>query len=69
MHTSKSKRCFNEKSSTYYFYMKTKMLQDFQMWISAPLVSISLHSQIMRLQGIQTDFFTFGTKPEFIKIV
>ena len=49
--------------------MKTKMLQDFQMWISAPLVSISLHSQIMRLQGIQTDFFTFGTKPEFIKIV
>ena len=30
MHVSKSKRCFNEKSSTYYFHMKSKILADFQ---------------------------------------
>ena len=28
------------------------------------LVSISMFSQIIRSQGIQTDFVTFGTKPE-----
>ena len=33
------------------------------------LVSISMPSQIIRLQGIQIDFVTFGTKPEFIKVV
>ena len=34
---SKSKRCFNVKSSTYYFHMKTKILADFQICISALL--------------------------------
>ena len=29
-HISKSKRCFNVKSSTYYFHIKTKILADFQ---------------------------------------
>ena len=33
------------------------------------LVSISMPSQIIPLQGIQIDFVTFGTKPEFIKVV
>ena len=33
------------------------------------LVSISMPSQIIRLQGIQIDFVAFGTKPEFIKVV
>ena len=35
-HISKSKRCFNVKSSTY-FHMKTKILLDFQICVSAPL--------------------------------
>ena len=33
------------------------------------LVSISMPSQIIRWQGTQIDFVTFGTKPEFIKVV
>ena len=33
---SKSKRCFNVKSSTYYFHTKTKIVADFQISISAP---------------------------------
>ena len=33
----KSKRCFNVKSSTYYFDMKMKMLADFQICISVSL--------------------------------
>ena len=32
-----NKRCFNVKSSTYYFYMKTKILAEFQICISVPL--------------------------------
>ena len=36
-HISKSKRCFNVKSSTYYFLMKTKIFTDFQICISVPL--------------------------------
>ena len=35
-HISKSKRCFNVKSSTY-FYIKTRISADFQIWISVPL--------------------------------
>ena len=38
MHISKSKRCFNVKSSTYYFHMKMKILADFQIGISVPLI-------------------------------
>ena len=37
VHTSESKRCFNVKSSTYYFHMKTKILTGFQICISVPL--------------------------------
>ena len=37
-HISKSKRCFNVKSSTCcHFHMKTEMLADFQICISVPL--------------------------------
>ena len=32
------------------------------------LMLISMLSQIIRSQGIQIDFVTFGTKPEFIKV-
>ena len=39
-HISKSKRCFNVKSSTFYFRMKIKILADFQIRISAPLKPI-----------------------------
>ena len=38
VHISKNKRCFNMKSSTYYFYMKTKILADFQICDSVPLI-------------------------------
>ena len=37
-HISKSKRCFNVKSSTYCFHMKSKILVDFQICISVPLI-------------------------------
>ena len=36
----KIKRCFNMKSSTYYFHKKTKILADFQICISVPLILI-----------------------------
>ena len=36
-HISESKRCINVKCSTYYFHMKTKILADFEICISAPL--------------------------------
>ena len=38
VHISKSKRCFNMKSSTYYFHMKIKILAYFQICISIPLI-------------------------------
>ena len=38
-HISKSKRYVNVKSSKYYFQMKTKILADFQIYISVPLIS------------------------------
>ena len=37
-HILKIKRCFNAKSSTYYFHMKTKILADFQICISVTLI-------------------------------
>ena len=37
-HISKSKRCFDVKSSTHCFHMKTKILADFQICISVPLI-------------------------------
>ena len=35
---SESKRCYNMKPSVHYFCVKTKMLADFQICISAPLI-------------------------------
>ena len=35
-HISRSKRCFNVKSSTYYFHMKEKILADFEICIIVP---------------------------------
>ena len=36
-HISESKRCYNVIPSVHYFYVKTNMLADFQIWISVPL--------------------------------
>ena len=36
------KRCFNVASSTYSFHVKTNILADFQIWISAPLNQLVL---------------------------
>ena len=38
---SKSKRYFSRRSSTYYFQIKTKILADFQICISVPLIGFS----------------------------
>ena len=35
-HISKCKCSFNVKSTTYYFHVKTKILADFQIWITVP---------------------------------
>ena len=43
-HISKSKRCLNVKSSTYYFHMKTKILGEFQICISVPLIELPKNS-------------------------
>ena len=45
---SKIKKGFNLKSSTSYFGMKTKILSDFQICISAPQI-ITLFGQIEHL--------------------
>ena len=37
MHISKSRTCFNRKTSSYYFDVKTKILADFRICISVPL--------------------------------
>ena len=39
-HVSKTKRCFNVKSSTYCLHMKTKILTDFQICFSVPLINL-----------------------------
>ena len=38
---SKRKSCFNGKSSAYYFHVKMKVLADFQICISVPLIQTS----------------------------
>ena len=38
---SKSKRYFSRRSSTYYFQIKTKILADFQIYISVSLIGFS----------------------------
>ena len=37
-HISESERCFNVKFSIYYFHTKMKILADFQICISGPLI-------------------------------
>ena len=39
VHISKSKRCFSLISSTYYFHLKTKIVADFEICISVPLMT------------------------------
>ena len=41
-HISKNKRYFNAKSSTYHLHMKQKILADFQICISVPLLEYVL---------------------------
>ena len=43
---SKSKRCFNVKFSIYLFHIKTKILADFQICISVPLIPKWLFGEI-----------------------
>ena len=45
-HISKSKRCFNVKSSRYYFHVKTKILVNFQIRISVPLTFFLIQETI-----------------------
>ena len=39
------KRCVNVKSPTYYFHMKTKILADFQIYISVLLKELLLRGK------------------------
>ena len=41
MNISKSKRCSKAKSSADYFHRKTKILANFQIWISVPLTIVT----------------------------
>ena len=61
-HISKSKGCFNLKSSAYYFHMKTKILADFQICVSVPLIfpEIALQWKVIL-------FVVFCTNPLFGK--
>ena len=43
---SKSKRCYNAKLLAYYFYMKTKILLDFHIWIIVSLKSNSFQTLV-----------------------
>ena len=52
-HISKSKRCLNVKSSTYFFQMKTGILEDFQICISVPLI-ILLYKNSTKLARADT---------------
>ena len=49
----KSKYCFNEKSSTYYFHMKTEILAGFQICNSVPLNQKRIQK---RIQGQSIQF-------------
>ena len=39
VHISESKRCYSVIPSVHYFYVKMKMLADFQICISVPLIA------------------------------
>ena len=63
-HISKSKRCFNVKSSANYFHMTTKILADFQICISVTLrffrvlAHIFFNMRYFRLQIFQPCYGT-----------
>ena len=51
-HISKTKRCFNVKSSQYYFHMNVRILTDFQICISVPLIKLSLASNVIKKETL-----------------
>ena len=53
-HISKSKSCFNEKSSTHYLHMKTKILAYFQICVGAPLKQIPEEIKKIKVKTCQT---------------
>ena len=62
VYISKSKKRFNVKSPTFYFYMKTKILVDFQICISVPLrmtANYSDYSPFWLTSLIYTEKFEF----------
>ena len=65
-HISKSKRCFNVKSSTCYFHMKTKILVDFQICISLPLMLVDEEFHPVKSGACGVDTREKGLKPKFI---
>ena len=64
-HVSQSKRCFNVKSSTYYFPMKTKILADFQIFISVPFMSSLSTSAFKAIRSLSTG--KLDTSNSFVK--
>ena len=51
MHISESKRCYNVLPLVHYFYVKTKILADFQIFISVPLSPPSFNFGCSRSYG------------------
>ena len=47
-HISKSRKCFNVKSSAHYLRMKTKILADFQICISVPLTEYNVRNIFLK---------------------
>ena len=57
VHISESKRYYNVILSVHYFYVKTKMLADFQICISLPLsYMISQKCELRILQMVKKEF-------------
>ena len=54
VYISKSKMCFNVRSSSYYFHMKAKRLADFQIFISVPIAT-------------NYNFYSFFINEKFLK--
>ena len=64
-HVSQSKRCFNVKSSTYYFPMKTKILADFQIFVSVPFMSSLSTSAFKAIRSLSTGKLDTSTRSIF----
>ena len=64
-HVSQSKRCVNVKSSTYYFPMKTKILADFQIFISVPFMSSLSTSAFKAIRSLSTGKLDTSTRSIF----